>query len=338
MKFDVVVGNPPYQESSLDRNRQQSIYPYFMDISYKIANKVSLITPARFLFNVGDTNSTWNKKMLSDTHLKVLFFDEKSANVFPNTDIKGGIVVTYYDSDSEFSPIGTFTPYDELNSILKKVDVTESVSTMISSTNGYRYANQLYLEFPEYKDLEKGGGKNSVTSNTFNKFKEIYSDIKKEDDDVQIYGRINNTRIYMWTRSRYIEKSTAFNKFKVLVPAANGSGSLGEVLSTPVIGHPLVGHTQTFISIGNFNNEYEANNLLIYLKSKFARLMLGTKKVTQNNKTKDTWSNVPLQDFTNNSDIDWSKSIKEIDNQLYKKYRLNQEEINFIESKVKSMS
>jgi len=61
-------------------------------------------------------------------------------------------------------------------------------------------------------------------------------------------------------------------------------------------------------------------------------------KVTQHNQSKEVWKNVPLQDFTSNSDIDWSKSIAEIDQQLYKKYGLNEEEINFIETKVKEMS
>lgn len=120
-------------------------------------------------------------------------------------------------------------------------------------------------------------------------------------------------------------------KYKVFVPKSNGSGAIGEVLSTP-----LIGHTQTFISIGSFDTEYEANSLLKYPKTKFARTMLGTLKVTQDNK-KATWLNVPLQEFTANSDIDWSKSVSEIDKQLYKKYGLSKEEIEFIERKVKEM-
>ncbi|HMV61141.1 MAG TPA: hypothetical protein PKC07_08040, partial [Agitococcus sp.] len=128
---------------------------------------------------------------------------------------------------------------------------------------------------------------------------------------------------------------------KVIIPKANGSGAIGEVLSTPLIGEPLIGEpligfTETFISVGAFDNELEAQNCLKYIKSKFARTMLGVLKITQNN-SKETWSKVPLQDFTPNSDIDWSKSIAQIDQQLYAKYGLNQEEIDFIESKVKAM-
>lgn len=66
--------------------------------------------------------------------------------------------------------------------------------------------------------------------------------------------------------------------------------------------------------------------------------MLGIKKITQDNTTKEVWSKIPLQDFTDNSDIDWSKSIPEIDQQLYKKYNLSAEEIAFIEEKVQPMA
>lgn len=123
----------------------------------------------------------------------------------------------------------------------------------------------------------------------------------------------------------------------MLLPKSNGSGTLGEVVSTPLIGTPLIGYTRTFIGIGSFKTEFQANAALKYVKSKFARVMLGVLKVTQDNNP-GKWKYVPLQDFTENSDIDWSKTIPEIDQQLYKKYGLDEDEINFIETKVKEMS
>ena len=128
-----------------------------------------------------------------------------------------------------------------------------------------------------------------------------------------------------------------YKKYKVFISSSNGTGTFGEVITAPVMGTPVMGHTETFISLGCFDTEQEAANLMLYLKTKFARFALGTKKVTQDNKTPKVWSNVPLQDFTENSDIDWSKSITEIDQQLYKKYGLDQQEIDFIEEKVRSM-
>ncbi|MBR0141086.1 MAG: hypothetical protein IJM19_02425 [Ruminococcus sp.] len=99
---------------------------------------------------------------------------------------------------------------------------------------------------------------------------------------------------------------------------------------------PLIGFTETYISIGETYSLKEAESTLKYIKTKFARTMLGILKVTQNN-AKPTWAKVPMQDFTQNSDIDWSVSIAEIDKQLYKKYNLSQEEIYFIETHVKEM-
>lgn len=127
------------------------------------------------------------------------------------------------------------------------------------------------------------------------------------------------------------------DSYKVIIPASNGSGAIGEVLSTPLVGKPLVGYTQSFIGIGAFDTEAEAEACLKYVKSKFARTMLGILKITQHNH-KGTWKYVPLQDFTPSSDIDWMQSIHEIDQQLYRKYGLDEKEIAFIETHVKEMA
>ena len=91
------------------------------------------------------------------------------------------------------------------------------------------------------------------------------------------------------------------------------------------------------MSIGCFETETEAKNLEKYVQTRFVRVLVGILKVTQH-LTPSTWAHVPLQDFTPASDIDWSKSIPEIDQQLYRKYGLDQSEIDFIESHVKEMT
>ncbi|WP_060664197.1 hypothetical protein [Bacillus sp. CHD6a] len=103
-----------------------------------------------------------------------------------------------------------------------------------------------------------------------------------------------------------------------------------------LIGRPFESATPTFISIGAFTTQSEAENALKYIKTKFLRCLLGILKITQDNPP-SKWAYIPLQDFTHNSDIDWSKDIPEIDQQLYKKYGLNKSEIDFIEDKVKVM-
>jgi hypothetical protein len=93
---------------------------------------------------------------------------------------------------------------------------------------------------------------------------------------------------------------------------------------------------KTFITIGTFSEQSEADACLKYVKSKFTRAMLGVLKITQHNPAK-VWKYVPLQDFTNASDIDWSKPIPEIDQQLYSKYKFDADEIAFIELHIKPM-
>lgn len=340
MKFDVVVGNPPYQESRQD-TRDDAIYNYFYDLSKEISNQYCLISPARFLFNAGSTDKNWNKKMLNDPHLKVVYYNQKSSEVFANTDIKGGITVIYRNDQKDFGEIGTFTSFENLNSIVKKVEMKsdQTIDAIISGQGVYKFTNKMHHDYPEVRNILSKSHPNDVGTGVLGTLDNIIFFQSKPNDEfdyIQILGRYKNERVYHWVRKDYINEPIGFDKYKVILPKANGSGAIGEVLSTPLIGEPLIGFTQTFISIGAFDSYSEANKVLKYIKSKFARTMLGVLKITQDN-PKDKWAKVPMQDFTDNSDIDWSQSIPDIDQQLYKKYGLEPDEIEFIESKVKPM-
>ncbi len=128
MKFDFVIGNPPYQDETVGEQKQFAppIYHLFMDAAFSIADKVELITPARFLFNAGGTSKEWNQKMLHDPHFKVLFHEQDSSKVFKNTDIKGGVAITYRDATKNFGAILTYTAFPELNTIMHKVKEHEN--------------------------------------------------------------------------------------------------------------------------------------------------------------------------------------------------------------------
>ena len=330
MKFDVVIGNPPYQEETKDTS-DKPIYNYFMSEAYKFADKVCFITPARFLFNAGKTPKKWNAKMLNDKHLKVAYYEQDSSNVFPNTDIKGGVAITYRDTQKNFGKIGTFTHFEELNSILRKVlnNSFESIEPIVGIQLDYKFKKEFNISQVGLK------------TNVFNKQKHLFTDSRVTDTQIAILGLNGRSRIYKYIEEEYFILPQNHQKWKVYLPTSNGSGAIGEILSTPLIGEPLIGepligHTETFIGIGEFDDQEEAENLLKYIKTKFARTMLGTLKITQHNLA-STWKNVPLQNFTNNSDIDWSQSIAEIDQQLYKKYGLSEKEIAFIEEKVRVM-
>ena len=165
----------------------------------------------------------------------------------------------------------------------------------------------------------------------------IFYDENQNYDCIRVIGVINNKRVWRYIDKKYVDTvHENLSKWKVIVPRANGKGLLGETLSTPIVIPPNTGYTQTFIGIGSFDNEKSANNLLKYVKTKFLRALLSILKIDQHNE-RSVWSKIPLQDFTENSDIDWSKSIPEIDQQLYKKYGLSPEEIDFIEEKVQEM-
>lgn len=338
MKFDVVIGNPPYQEETSGNSRDTPIYNLFMEESYKVGRKSILITPARFLFNAGQTPKAWNKKMVTDEHLKVSYYEQVSANLFPGTDIKGGVAITYRDAGQKFCAIGTFIPFDELKSInqkLEKIDF-DSITNIITGAVPYRFSEEVKKDFPN--EISRFGRSFDLRTNSLDNLDNLvfFNERGNDDDYVQIFGLFNKKRSYKWIKKKYIIGPENFGCYKIFVPKSNGSGALGEVLSTPLIGEPLIGHTQSFISIGSLNSQIEAENLLKYIKTKFCRVLLGILKITQDNPV-STWAKVPLQDFTSSSDIDWSQSVAEIDAQLYKKYGLSQEEIDFIESKVKAM-
>ena len=339
-KFYAVIGNPPYQEQASDNNtRMPPIYNYFMDESYKVSPKVELITPARFLFNAGQTPKAWNRKMLNDPHFKVLYYEQDSSLVFADTDIKGGVVVSYRDEEKEYEAIRIFTPYDELNDIVQKVLRGQEdglfLDSIISSRGMYRLTDCFFADHPDIQP-EKGTG-NMITSNAFDSMPGIFKADSSEPDCVRLYGRENQERVFRYISRKYIIDNDYLPTYNVLVPEGNGSGALGEILSTPVIAPPGTGHTDTFISIGSFECDTLAQNCLTYIKSKFARTMLGVLKITQHNPA-STWKYVPLQDFDSSSDIDWSQPVADIDRQLYAKYGLDDEEIEFIESHVKEMN
>lgn len=341
-KFDVVIGNPPYQdEATGGGTRDTPVYHLFMDAAYEVGRKAVLITPARFLFNGGLTPKAWNERMLADEHLSVPVYVPNSGKLFPGTDIKGGIAVTYRDDERAGEPIGTFTKYPALNDILHKVNESGAASLVdagITTSRSYRYTEKLYQDHPDALALRPEGNTALVNTNTFEQFSFLFHEDEPSDGEAhtRVLGLIKNKRLSRWIRSEYLTGPASYTAFKVAIPKANGSGDLGEVLSSPLVLKPNVAITQTFLTIGCFAEQPEADACLRYVKSKFARTLLGVLKITQDNPAK-VWEYVPLQDFTSGSDIDWSKSIPEIDQQLYAKYKLDADEIAFIESHVKPM-
>ena len=340
-KFDVVIGNPPYQdEATGDATHNMPVYHLFMQAAYEVGRKAVLITPARFLFNAGYTPKAWNEKMLSDPHLTVSHYVPNSDKLFPGTDIKGGIAVTYRDEDKTDEPIGTFTKSPVLNEILHKVPFGKSgsIASVITSSRSYRYTDEMHADYPDALNTMSAGEQYKINTRTFEQLSFLYFDECPANNYayVRVLGLIKNKRVSRWIRSAYIAGPESFGSYKLAISKASGSGNFGEALSAPLVLEPNAAVTQSFITIGTLGNEAEAQACLKYVKSKFARTLLGVLKITQDNPAK-VWKYVPLQDFTIASDIDWSKSIPEIDQQLYSKYKLDADEIAFIELYIKPM-
>ena len=343
MFFDAVVGNPPYQNiTDSDSTRMPPVYNLFLDVAFKLADRVSLIHPARCLFNAGYTPKDFNQRLLNDPHFKVVDYRKVSSEFFPNTDIKGGVAITLRDANKNFGAIGTFTEFKELNSILRKVVVNNPkfspLSKIIRGQMTYRLSAKAYEDIPDLANRVSERSDTALRTNALEIMPDVFLEDKPDDgrDYLQILGRVNSQRVYRYVRRDYMEDIPEFKVYKVFLPASNGSGALGEVVSTPLVGSPLVGSTQTFISVGAFDTLAEAQACMVYIKSKFARALLGVLKVTQHNPPA-TWSKVPLQDFTSASDINWSAGIAAVDAQLYAKYGLTAAEIDFIESNVRAM-
>ena len=201
--------------------------------------------------------------------------------------------------------------------------------------------DKMHQDYPDAINKLSKGHAYDMASNIFTTLPEIFYDSLPTNNAeyVRILGRekSKNVRVYKYIKREYLTDVENMYAYKVYIAQANGNGTFGERLSQPIIEGPGVGSTETFLSIGNFETKLEAENLGKYIKTKFARALLGVLKVTQNG-NKPVWKMIPLQDFTPASDIDWNVTITNIDRQLYKKYGLTQEEIDFIETNVKEMS
>ena len=343
MKFDFIIGNPPYQEEQEGENKTFAppIYNKFMDASFKVAEKVELIHPARFLFNAGSTPKAWNEMMLQDEHFKILYYEEDGQKVFPSlsTPLRGGVAISYRDANTVFGAIGIFTKFNELNSILRKVKQKNNTGwfdSIVFIQNRFNLT-ALYADYPDLRSFIGSDGRDSrFEKNIFVKIP-LFTE-EETPQSIRTLGVFENKRTWRFINKKYVDlHHENLDKYKVVVSVANGSGEFGQALSTPVIQKPNEAYTRSYIGIGAFDTNQEANNCNMYLKTKFCRAMLHILKVTQM-ANKDVWLYVPIQNFTSASDIDWSQSVAGIDGQLYRKYGLSDEEIAFIESHVKEMS
>ena len=349
MKIDAIVGNPPYQiTDGGECTSSTAIYPKFIDIACKVNPKyISLITPSRWMTKQGrGLSEEWADNILRCNHFRYICDYIDANQCFPGVEIKGGICYFLYES----SYVGT------CNYILfQNGDVTRK-KTFLSQWGMVVRDGKAENILRKISDIE---GKDYFNENTFaslvcarhhfdqgTQLSTSWRGYSQKKDSIRNIKCYLNKQLlsvgYGWVSKNDVPKNhSAIQLHKIYISKAYGAGDSfpHQIIGIPFYGEPNSVCTDTYIVIrgkNGFSSRKEAENVISYVKTLFFRYLVFIKKKTQD-AARDVYQFVPLQDFTENSDIDWSKSIKEIDAQLYRKYNLTEDEISFIESMIKPM-
>ncbi|RYF87482.1 MAG: restriction endonuclease [Chitinophagaceae bacterium] len=344
MKFNVIVGNPPYQQSDEGGNKNSAspIYHEFVNVAKKLNPEIiSMIIPTRWYAGGKDLDE-FRDQMLNDKHISELHDFLKPDLIFEKINLRGGICYFLWDKsyDSTTNLTKVFTYNDDLNPTIHSRSLrTEDSDILIRHNVAVEMIKKVkdhdgFISFEAHISARKPFG---LEANIVQSPKVFRSSKKGLKNPVTCYGKAK--KVGFVERDEILKNSDWIDRFKVFTPRANNIGTeLNDDNLNTFIGMPNSVCTESFIAVGvNLNlDATSARNLCVYFATKFARFQHSLGKASQD-ATSKTYKFVPLQNFSTDSDINWSKSIEEIDQQLYKKYNFSQEEIDFIESMIKPM-
>lgn len=346
VKFDAVVGNPPYQ------NGNEQIYALFIREAVKLAPVVSMIFPTGWQkpTNVNGLSALNTPEFKHSGHIvKVDNYYENNTSPITlfNGVSTGGVNVVLWNvnatTDNNFVPFYEYGVFKEnIRLPIEKEDIAKPLEIQNIWSKVQATIKNGEKTMADNGSASKPYGFRADPLSDPSKYGLTLKDSRTNNDDLRLYGLINRNRTFRYVARNEVKiLSPLTDRWKVFVPKAWGNmdekkGFLGGSYGAIFIGEPGDICSETYIEFGPFGGEIETQNAEKYFKTKFFRAVFYRNKISQNT-ARETFRGIPLQDFTQNSDIDWSKSIPEIDQQLYKKYGLTQEEIAFIESKVKPM-
>lgn len=319
MKFDIIIGNPPYQLSAAKIDDQQNavpIYDLFVEQAISLEPKyISMIIPSRWLTG-GRGLDDFREKMFGDDRISLLHDFMDASECFPTVEIKGGVCYFLWDRDHH----GKLDYYNHKNGVVQKSKRALDdmhVGLFVRDKDALSIIRKV-TEAPGFKSFEAIAGSQTpfgiVTS-----FKD-YTEQPTTTNTMKIYGN----KFVGYTSMKHVTKNHDLaNKYKVFAPKAVGDGLIeNDKVNAFVPDCPSI-CTQTYIIYGSFDNKTEAENLAKFMSTKFFHFLLGQLKNTQQ-MAPNLFKFVPLLDFKE----EWT------DQKLFKKYNLTEEEIAYIKKTV----
>ena len=323
MKFDVIVGNPPYQLDDGGHGASAApIYHLFVKQAIELAPRyITMIIPSRW-FAGGKGLDTFRKEMLDDKHLDVLVDYPDATECFPGVVIKGGVCYFLRDREADNTSKGcaitTVRKGKQSPTVRRKLD---GYDVLIRENESVSILEKVKVEGLPTVSACVASRKPFGLPTNFTDF----TNTPTQDDDVKLYAR----GCVGWVAREKVQKNTAWiDKWKVLTPmAATGDGRIpNAVLAKPIVAAPGSCCTETYLVMKTFDTEEEAEHFATYLKTRMFRFLVSLRKNTQH-LNRDRFRFVP--DLPINQT--WT------DEELYKRYNLTPDEISFIEGNVKAM-